>query len=255
MRLLFIQHVRIPGWELGKQIPMSQELNLTFEILGREQVASLSSTSDIGKDWKVPLNQEYPTLIGLAGHFTSGRFLSRENLQVLSFENDGSGRMNTEVKVKFTSLVKGTDDFKALSPEKRGCYYPHEKKLQYFPVYSEGNCMLECTWEIASAKCKCVPWFLKAHFPEKQLCDLGGNACFKRIVDERYQESETALCSNECKDDCETYDLQAIVPKHAVREDLDIFMCHFINVDFTTCSIAQDRWEYSMKMLGDARHV
>lgn len=87
--------------------------------------------------------------------------------------------------MSFTNIVKTTDEFRSLSPKKRNCLYPKEKHLDFFPEYSETSCVLECAWSRAARECGCVPWFLRGHFPDRPMCELTGNACFRSIVDDR----------------------------------------------------------------------
>ncbi len=70
-----------------------------------------------------------------------------------------------DIPVQLTYILEGTEEFRNLAPERRNCYFPNEKILNYFPIYSEGNCYLECVWEVASERCGCVPWFLSKLFP------------------------------------------------------------------------------------------
>ncbi len=64
------------------------------------------------------------------------------------------------VDIKY--VMGTTEAFKSLSTEKRRCLFPDEKVLEHFPSYSEGNCLLECTWKFAEETCGCVPWFLRS---------------------------------------------------------------------------------------------
>lgn len=51
------------------------------------------------------------------------------------------------------------------SPFSRGCYYEHEKDLQFFSVYSQQNCEIECRANRTLKHCGCA-----AHYdPSKSL--------------------------------------------------------------------------------------
>ncbi len=69
------------------------------------------------------------------------------------------------VSVEVSNILEGTEEFRSLGAERRECLFPREKTLAHFPLYSEGNCYLECVWEEARRECGCVPWFLTRHFP------------------------------------------------------------------------------------------
>ncbi len=69
-------------------------------------------------------------------------------------------------------------------------------------MYSESNCILECSWKRAAKDCGCVPWYLaKDHFPTSPLCSLEENACFSQLVADRYKVS--GECEESCLHDCE----------------------------------------------------
>ena len=114
------------------------------------------------------------------------------------------------MEVTFISLIsssflvyKSRPHPRALSPRKRKCYYPDEFDLNYFPVYSYANCLVECAWDVAKESCGCAPWFLQDVLKgggRFELCEYFGNACFKRIVASRYK---LASCSEMCLQDCE----------------------------------------------------
>ncbi|RZB38942.1 ASC domain containing protein [Asbolus verrucosus] len=44
--------------------------------------------------------------------------------------------------------------------QKRNCYFPSEKKLKYFRVYSQVNCNVECLTEFTLRECGCVLFFM-----------------------------------------------------------------------------------------------
>ncbi len=100
-------------------------------------------------------------------------------------------------------ILEGTGEFRALSPQKRNCLYPDEKELKHFPLYSEPNCVLECSWSYAVRTCACAPWFLHSHYPGVHTCEAHGNQCFSDIVNNRYKLMEEE-CIKGCLPDCET---------------------------------------------------
>jgi amiloride-sensitive sodium channel len=53
-----------------------------------------------------------------------------------------------------------------LSPRQRGCVFESEKKLTYFPVYSEANCIAECRIERTVNYCNCSHFYY--HIKGKQ---------------------------------------------------------------------------------------
>ena len=104
-----------------------------------------------------------------------------------------------------------------MDPHKRNCFYNNEKQLDFFPVYSEPNCALECAWKHASITCGCAPWFLvKAFRGASPMCEAYGNGCFKRIVDTRYLDNFGDMsCMQGCLPDCNEYAFTAMVSKES----------------------------------------
>ncbi len=111
--------------------------------------------------------------------------------------------------------MEGTNEFRAMAPQKRNCFYPEEKQLKHFPAYSEPNCVLECAWYYAANKCECTPWFLHLHHPDVNTCEAHGNLCFSDIIKGRYDLLGNE-CMNGCLPDCETVEYK-ISPLEDVR--------------------------------------
>ncbi len=126
------------------------------------------------------------------------------------------------VKVKVDYMEEGTDEFKAMPPERRRCFYPQEKTLRHFEVYSESNCMLQCAWEDAVEACSCVPWFLYEKFPNVHMCEAFGNRCFRSVLDARYEtkEDSSRACFLECLPDCESVHY-SVEPGYSMPTDDD----------------------------------
>ena len=54
-----------------------------------------------------------------------------------------------DLAFKVSNMVKPAPELRQMSPEARKCLYPHELDLEYFPVYSQTNCFLECGWKMS----------------------------------------------------------------------------------------------------------
>ncbi|KAG5671103.1 hypothetical protein PVAND_001317 [Polypedilum vanderplanki] len=69
---------------------------------------------------------------------------------------------NDEFQVNFTEIradfeITRTDEnLKALTSIERDCYFEKEKKLKYFKLYTQENCVMECIFEYLIDKCKCI---------------------------------------------------------------------------------------------------
>ncbi|RZF32442.1 hypothetical protein LSTR_LSTR001906 [Laodelphax striatellus] len=80
-------------------------------------------------------------------------------------------------------LITTSDNLKSWSPQKRGCYYNHERKLKMFSLYTYNNCETECIVNITINRCKCATNFLP-HFGSQRSCGVFTKAdmeCVKRI--------------------------------------------------------------------------
>lgn len=51
------------------------------------------------------------------------------------------------------------------SPNKRQCFFPNERYLKYFKIYTQINCQLECLTNFTLNQCKCS----KFNMPRKYL--------------------------------------------------------------------------------------
>lgn len=40
-------------------------------------------------------------------------------------------------------------------PIERQCYFEHERRLEFFKIYTQGNCQLECAWNVTIKECDC----------------------------------------------------------------------------------------------------
>lgn len=49
-----------------------------------------------------------------------------------------------------------TQSLKSYPPARRQCYFPSERYLQYFKVYTQRNCELECVTNYTLKTCGCV---------------------------------------------------------------------------------------------------
>ena len=113
-------------------------------------------------------------------------------------------------------------EFRKIHPEKRNCYFPDEYKLHWHNLYSEPNCVTECTWLYAKAKCQCVPWFLRHFFEGALICELYGNRCFRNIMKSRNDILDKTGCSLTCLEDCHKYEFQSKRQFHKLERDCSL---------------------------------
>lgn len=232
---------------------MSDPLVFSFEMLGSDQVKGPSRTSEVGSKWQVPDSQDFAVLLSPSGHFAShGKLLSEESVHFKDMGNGGNALSATGVEIKFNYLLRTTPEFRALSPERRNCHFPNEKKLDFFPEYSEANCVLECAWKQAVEECKCAPWFLMGHFARSYMCEAWGNRCFKAVVDERYSKDSFG-CPEQCPNNCEFEEFE--ISKMGVgtlSASVQSFMCTALQDD-PACPQVVMRQNNTEQIIGNSR--
>jgi acid-sensing ion channel, other len=68
-----------------------------------------------------------------------------------------------ELEVLITpEIIRTDEDLKSYDPHERGCYFPGERKLRYFQVYTRKNCEFECLSDMMGmdTKLNCTPYFV-----------------------------------------------------------------------------------------------
>lgn len=66
----------------------------------------------------------------------------------------------------------------AYSPKRRQCYFNGESKLNFFKVYTQSNCELECLTEFTLKECGCVK-FSQPHNSKTKVCNLEKVECYR----------------------------------------------------------------------------
>ncbi|CAK1555788.1 unnamed protein product [Leptosia nina] len=80
------------------------------------------------------------------------------------------------VKPKMMTTSEG---LKPYDPHRRQCYFPSERYLQYFKVYTQANCEMECLTNFTFARCGCVH-FGMPHGSNMSICNAGSIQCIKK---------------------------------------------------------------------------
>ncbi|RZB40383.1 ASC domain containing protein [Asbolus verrucosus] len=76
------------------------------------------------------------------------------------------------------NLIATSDSIKKYSSETRNCYTSTERRLKYFKVYSQSNCMLECQTNYTLNMCGCVNFFMPRD-NATAICGGANTACLK----------------------------------------------------------------------------
>ncbi|KAI8439387.1 hypothetical protein MSG28_013193 [Choristoneura fumiferana] len=80
------------------------------------------------------------------------------------------------VKPKMMTTSEGLLPY---SPETRQCYFPSERYLQYFKVYTQANCEMECLSNFTYIRCGCVH-FGMLYGPNMTVCNAGSIECVQK---------------------------------------------------------------------------
>ncbi|CAH0755771.1 unnamed protein product [Diatraea saccharalis] len=75
-------------------------------------------------------------------------------------------------------MMTTSDGLKPYSPDRRQCYFPSERYLKYFKIYTQSNCEMECLTNFTYARCGCVH-FGMPHGKDMEVCNTGSVACIK----------------------------------------------------------------------------
>ncbi|XP_047521542.1 pickpocket protein 28-like [Pieris napi] len=80
------------------------------------------------------------------------------------------------VKPKMMTTSEGLGSY---DPERRQCYLQNERYLNYFKIYTQSNCEMECLTNFTNARCGCVH-FGMPHGQNMSTCSVGKIACIKK---------------------------------------------------------------------------
>ncbi|XP_062555533.1 pickpocket protein 28-like [Armigeres subalbatus] len=90
--------------------------------------------------------------------------------------------LDQELIVTVTPVVMGTDDrVRHYQPDKRQCYYTHERYLRFFKIYNKVNCETECLTNYTFNLCGCVQFWMP-HPKGSPVCSLHDSPCYQSAV-------------------------------------------------------------------------
>ncbi|XP_060523205.1 uncharacterized protein LOC132700102 [Cylas formicarius] len=78
------------------------------------------------------------------------------------------------------NMITTTDTVKQYPPERRECYFPSERNLKYFKIYTQLNCQLECLTNITLGTCKCVSFYMPRE-NGTQICGVNRKRCMRAV--------------------------------------------------------------------------
>nr|XP_049705408.1 pickpocket protein 28 isoform X1 [Helicoverpa armigera] len=91
------------------------------------------------------------------------------------FRSPLSQEVVVAVKPKMMTTSSG---LKPYEPTRRQCYFPTERYLQYFKVYTQSNCEMECLSNFTYTRCGCVH-FGMPYGPNMEVCNAASRECIK----------------------------------------------------------------------------
>ena len=95
-----------------------------------------------------------------------------------------------------------TDDFKAMSIDKRGCRLGHKTLSNAtHPIYTRDNCIYDCLVLEVYKTCRCAPWDFMNNIKDAEECDIFGRTCFFNMI-ERLTHIQVESCSH-CMSECD----------------------------------------------------
>ncbi|XP_063824639.1 pickpocket protein 28-like [Ostrinia nubilalis] len=81
------------------------------------------------------------------------------------------------------SAVSTSEDLKAVALNVRQCYFPEERPLKYFKIYSYNHCRQECLTNFTYARCGCVMTYMPFQTNEKLCSSWKQISCSMRVND------------------------------------------------------------------------
>ncbi|KAJ3655395.1 hypothetical protein Zmor_014527 [Zophobas morio] len=117
---------------------------------------------------------------------------------------------------------------KSLRPETRNCYLQNERPLQYFKLYTQSNCLLECLTNYTLKKCGCVQYFMP-RVNDTKICGAGKIPCVKKAqIQLKIEELENKITEKmrpeetfcDCKPSCTSlrYDVEISLTDNSWKE-------------------------------------
>ncbi|XP_037875388.1 pickpocket protein 28 isoform X1 [Bombyx mori] len=91
------------------------------------------------------------------------------------FRSPLSQEVVVAVKPKMMTTSEGLRPYEA---KRRLCYFPNERYLRYFKVYTQANCEMECLSNFTYTRCGCVH-FGMPHDSNMSVCNAGSMPCIK----------------------------------------------------------------------------
>ncbi|KAK3911814.1 Pickpocket protein 28 [Frankliniella fusca] len=91
--------------------------------------------------------------------------------------------LNQEVVVVVKpSMMTTSEGLREYEPSRRQCYFPYERHLRYFQVYTQKNCELECSTNYTMRMCNCTAFYMPRS-NDIPICGSGSSNCLKNATE------------------------------------------------------------------------
>ncbi|XP_059608203.1 pickpocket protein 28-like [Phlebotomus argentipes] len=95
--------------------------------------------------------------------------------------------LNQEITVTVKpSMFTTSDGLMGYNPSRRQCFFNHERELEFFRVYTQSNCELECLSNYTKERCGCVKFSMPRH-ADTPICGSAMIQCYRQAEYELLQ--------------------------------------------------------------------
>lgn len=101
----------------------------------------------------------------------------------------------TNINVK-PNMITTSSTLKGYSPLRRQCYFDGERELQFYKVYTQSNCEMECIANYTLRKCGCVK-FSMPRYNSTEICSLADFDCHEQVEDDLFEDMNDNLDSTD----------------------------------------------------------
>lgn len=93
--------------------------------------------------------------------------------------------------------IRTNENLMRYSPEKRGCFFNHEKSLKFFKSYTKAQCEFECLANRTFEACGCVK-FSMPRSDKTRRCGLKDTSCYLGVAKKWSRVSSSCNCLPSC---------------------------------------------------------
>jgi len=129
-------------------------------------------------------------------------------------------------------IITSSDDFSSLSLDQRNCYLKNERKLNFFKIYTQRNCEIECLSQKMFRSCGCVPYDV-IRDNQTKICDFLDYICIQNVRSQINTEENLVNRCN-CLQPCDyiSYSIEIIKTRkiYEIPEEADAKYLHSYNI-------------------------